>query len=72
MRGLGVDAEWIEAALADPHDHQDPVAEARRVLKKKFGPSEPSEWRERQKRYAFLLRRGFEPEVIAEALGVWD
>ncbi|MBF0163311.1 MAG: regulatory protein RecX [Magnetococcales bacterium] len=70
LKSLGVEAEWIEAALANPEEEeaQDPVEEARRVLEKRFGAQPALDWRDRQKRYAFLLRRGFEPEVIAAAL----
>lgn len=73
LHGLGVEAEWIAAALRDPEEpDRDPVVEARRVVEKKFGAQTASDWRDRQKRYAFLLRRGFEPEVIAAALNEDD
>ncbi|MEO5346120.1 MAG: recombination regulator RecX [Magnetococcus sp. YQC-9] len=74
LRALGVGDAWIEAALHHGEDGEsdaDPVAQARRVLEKRFGPPdgwESNDWRARQKRYLFLLRRGFDPESIEQAV----
>lgn len=72
LRFLGIDAEMIESALEawQAQSETNPKACALRVLEKRFGPLDGGwlDFKERQRYYGFLARRGFEFEVIDAVL----
>ncbi|MBF0190069.1 MAG: regulatory protein RecX [Magnetococcales bacterium] len=71
LRALGLDEELVTQALRESDAPADPVSRARLALTRHYGAAggwERSDFRERRRRYAFLARRGFDPEVIQAAL----
>ncbi len=70
LRDRGVDAALMDTAL-DGGDH-DWVALARAARRKKFGPAEPEELRDRARQMQFLGYRGFTSEQVRAALADWD
>ncbi|MBF0270843.1 MAG: regulatory protein RecX [Magnetococcales bacterium] len=71
LRSLGLDAALVTQALREAGEESDSVSRAKEALRRHYGAEgvwEPSDFRERRRRYAFLARRGFDPEVIQAAL----
>jgi regulatory protein len=66
LKGLGLDAETIETALAGGPDWR---ALAREVRIRRFGLAEPKTWAEKGKQARFLQYRGFSSDHIRAALG---
>jgi regulatory protein len=66
LKGLGLDAETIDAALATGPDWR---ARAREVRIRRFGLAEPKSWAEKGKQARFLQYRGFSADHIQAALG---
>ncbi len=65
LRGLGIAAEHIDAALAG-HDW---AALARQVRQRRFGRSPPHDWAGRAREARFLQYRGFSADHIRLATG---
>jgi regulatory protein len=66
LRGLGLPAELIDAALESGPDWP---SLARQARVRKFGPGEPGSWAERARQARFLQYRGFSSDHIRSALG---
>jgi len=66
LKGLGLPAELIDAALDSGPDWR---SLARRARDRKFGPGEPGSWGERARQARFLQYRGFSSDHIRSALG---
>jgi regulatory protein len=66
LKGLGLDAETIDAALSAGPDWR---ALAREVRIRRFGLAEPKTWAEKGKQARFLQYRGFSSDHIRAALG---
>jgi regulatory protein len=70
LRERGVPAEAIEAALEA--SAEDWVGLARSTRRRRFGMSQPGDFRERARQARFLQYRGFSAEQIRAALGPGD
>ena len=66
----GIAAGLIDEVLAEADE--DWCALARAIRKKKFGPSQPVEFRERARQMRFLQYRGFEPDQIQAAVSSFE
>jgi regulatory protein len=66
LRGHGLAAELIEAALASGPDW---CALARAARTRRFGKPPPDAWRERARQARFLQYRGFSADHIRAAIG---
>jgi regulatory protein len=66
LRGLGLSAEVIQAALAAGPDWRQ---RAREVRIRRFGLAEPQTWTQKAKQGRFLQYRGFSSDHIRAALG---
>ena len=66
LRGLGIDAALIEAALESGPDFR---VLARQVRVRKFGAEPPQEWPEKARQARFLQYRGFSSDHIRFAIG---
>ena len=66
LRGKGVDAEPLEAALAAHHQEWPALAES--VRRKRFGAARPQSFAERARQARFLQQRGFTAEQIRTVL----
>ena len=68
QRGIpaGLVDEVLEQAGEDWH------ALAREVRAKKFGPSQPAEFRDKARQMRFLQYRGFEPDQVQAAVSSFD
>ena len=69
LRERGIDADTIEASLADAHDWGEL---ARQVRVRRFGAAPPKDFRERARQARFLEYRGFTAEHIRGCLGSRD
>lgn len=73
LQGKGILAATIEEAWQVWRENggkQDEQAMIRELLHKKHYDTEgETDWKERQKIYAFLARKGFSAEVIRKAIG---
>lgn len=65
----GIEREIADAALSehDDSDDDDEMARARTVLEQRF-PDPPVERRDRERAFAALVRRGYEPELALDAI----
>jgi len=63
-------AGLIDEVLAEAGE--DWCALAREIRKKKFGPSQPVEFRDRARQMRFLQYRGFEPDQIQAAVSSFE
>lgn len=73
--GKGIDKHTLERAWARWEEQggcQDEAAMIRALLKKRGYDAESAEIRERQKTYAFLMRKGFSGEAVRKALKADD
>lgn len=73
--GKGIDRDTLERAWAKWEEQggsQDEAAMIRKLLKKRGYDTEHAEISQRQKAYAFLLRKGFSGEAVRKALKVGD
>ena len=66
LRGLGLAAELVEAAVAAGPDWR---VLAHEVRLRKFGPGPPADWTEKARQARFLQYRGFSLDHIRSALG---
>ena len=66
----GIAAGLIDEVLAEAGE--DWCALAREIRKKKFGPSQPVEFRDRARQMRFLQYRGFEPDQIQAAVSSFE
>jgi regulatory protein len=68
LASRGVEDHLIDAALAEDDDQEDDeLARALAVLQRRF-PTPPADGRERQRAFATLVRRGYEPELALDAV----
>jgi regulatory protein len=66
LKRRGIEEEMFELFLPKAADE---LARCQETLKKKLrGEELPSEWKEKQKLAAFLMRRGFDLDVIRETM----
>jgi regulatory protein len=65
----GVERSEVDAALAegDGHREGDELTRAVAVLQRRF-PDPPADRRERERAFATLVRRGYEPELARDAV----
>ncbi len=73
LQGKGISATTLEEAWQlwrENGGKQDEQSMIRELLRKKhYDPESETDWKERQKIYAFLARRGFSPEAIRKVIG---
>lgn len=73
LQGKGILAATIEEAwqiYRENGGQQDEQSMIRELLRKKhYDPEGETDWKERQKIYAFLARKGFSAEAIRKAIG---
>lgn len=73
LQGKGISAATMEEAWqvwrenGGEQDEQRMIRE--QLHKKHYDPEEETDWKERQKIYAFLARKGFSAEAIRKAIG---
>lgn len=75
LLGKGIDRATMERAWANWEEQggcQDEAAMIQALLKKRGYDAESAEIRERQKTYAFLIRKGFSGEAVRKALKAED
>ena len=76
LQGKGISAITIEEAWQNWRENggvQDEQNMIRELLRKKhYDPDTETDWKERQKIYAFLARKGFSAEAIRKAIGSMD
>lgn len=75
LQKKGIAREVIEQAWAQWQEQggtQDEQAMIASLLAKKHYEPEHADYKEKQKMYAFLLRKGFSMEQIRKALGAWE
>lgn len=73
LRMKGISQEIIRQALEDSYDHEEEQMElelqqAKKVLDKKRYNIENMNWKEKQKIYAFLSRKGFGTDIIRKVM----
>ncbi|MGN7610655.1 regulatory protein RecX [Magnetococcales bacterium HHB-1] len=70
LRSRGVADHLIEAVLAEIQEEINPLEQAVKALRKRYewNAEEKLSPKERQKRYQFLARRGFDSDTILDAL----
>ena len=72
LRRKGIDASVVQQAFMDNYDEgeelQRELEQAYRLLEKKHFNNESMEWKEKQKIYAYLLRKGIRNSVIKRAM----
>ena len=69
----GIDSETLQKAFADSYYNEEDALEleleqAKKLLQKKKYEAENADWKEKQKVYAFLVRKGVHTSVIRELL----
>jgi hypothetical protein len=73
LQGKGIPAATMEQAWQvwrEKGGEQDEQSMIRELLHKKhYDPEAETDWKERQKIYAFLVRKGFSAEAIRKAIG---
>lgn len=73
LQGKGISSATIEEAWQNWRENggeQDEQSMIRELLRKKhYDAAEETDWKERQKIYAFLARKGFSQEAIRKAIG---
>ena len=73
LQGKGISSATIEEAWQiwrENGGEQDEQSMIRELLRKKhYDAAEETDWKERQKIYAFLARKGFSQEAIRKAIG---
>ena len=73
LQGKGIPAATMEEAWQvwrEKGGEQDEQSMIRELLHKKhYDPEAETDWKERQKIYAFLVRKGFSAEAIRKAIG---
>lgn len=76
LQGKGISAITIEEAWQNWRENggvQNEQNMIRELLRKKhYDPDTETDWKERQKIYAFLARKGFSAEAIRKAIGRMD
>lgn len=70
LRDRGVERELAEAAARPQDGRAGEMAAARAVLERRF-PSAPREPRERERAFGVLVRKGYDPELAADAIRVY-
>jgi regulatory protein len=68
---LGVDREYVRAALADDSSSAGELDRALDLLRRRF-PEPPRDRRSRDRALGVLLRKGYEPDLALEALAGWS
>jgi regulatory protein len=65
----GIERELIAEALAgEPGESE--LARAVELLGQRF-PAPPQEWRERERAFGVLVRKGYDTEVASDAIRAW-
>ncbi len=76
LQGKGISAITIEEAWQNWRENGGVQNEQNMILelirKKHYDPDTETDWKERQKIYAFLARKGFSAEAIRKAIGRMD
>lgn len=71
LLGRGIEEEVLERAWAEweaDGGSQDEQAMIRALMEKRRYDPDAADWKERQRMYAFLLRRGFSAEAVSRAM----
>jgi regulatory protein len=71
LRERGVDPELVELALAPPPDAAEGEFERALELLGRRSRLPPTEPRDRERAYAMLVRKGYEPELAGDAVRAW-
>ena len=68
----GIDRDTVQKAFADSYNDEEALdiemQQAQKLLQKKKYESENADWKEKQKIYAFLLRKGISSSVIKKVM----
>jgi regulatory protein len=65
----GIDRELIAEALADEPSENE-LARAVELLGQRF-PAPPQEWRDRERAFGVLVRKGYDTEIASDAVRAW-
>ncbi len=72
----GIDKETLRKAIEDSYDDEEQqeieLQQARKLLEKKQYNAENMDWKEKQKIYAFLARKGISSVIIRKAMHLQD
>lgn len=74
----GIDKTTLQQAIEDSYEEEEQqkleVKQARKLLEKKKYDIETMDWKEKQKVYAFLLRKGIRASIIKKVMEIqeWD
>ena len=73
----GINRDILQKAFADSYADEEEAMEiemeqAQKHLRKKKYEHENTDWKEKQKIYAFLVRKGISSSVIKKAMGLQD
>ena len=71
LAALGVDRDYVRAALADDPGPGAELDRALALLHRRF-PEPPGDRRSRDRALGVLLRKGYEPDLALEALASWS
>ncbi len=75
LRKKGLSADLIKRAFSEwekSGGEQDETRMIQELLRKRHYNFEGADWKEQQKQYAFLMRKGFSVSAIRRAMGVMD
>ena len=76
LKRKGIDSSVLQQAFMDSYDDgeelEKELEQANKLLKKKRFDSESMDWKEKQKIYAYLLRKGITSSVIKRAMMLFD
>ena len=73
----GIQRDVLELAFADSYEDEEEqktleLIQAKRLLEKKHYSPSQGDWKERQKLYAFLMRKGISSGIARKVLEVLD
>lgn len=70
----GIDREILSQAFQDSYEEEEQqeieLQQAKKLLEKKNYNAETMDWKEKQKVYAFLARKGISPAIIQKAMSI--
>ena len=76
LRMKGIDRDTLQKAIQDSYSDDEQIEiefeQAKKLLQKKKYEPENADWTEKQKIYAFLLRKGISSSVIKKAMELGD
>ncbi len=77
LRMKGISREIVRQALKDSYENEDEqqgveLQQAKKLLEKKMYDAKNMDWKEKQKIYAFLVRKGFGTTIIRKAMELQD